>query len=63
MLSKSVCKKCLNERYAKFDGGWCDMDDNDWDECNTIDCPLEPVKVTDEPPIECKYKLEHTVLE
>jgi hypothetical protein len=71
MLSKNICKKCINrnrKKLGKTENGFKQVDnkwDSDDDMCfdgGTILCPDRKYAVTKQaPPIWCKYSLEHAV--
>ncbi len=68
-LKKDVCKKCCNENDSRYHEG--EQWNKNWDD-GYVFCPYyhsvirQPFArhrvIDDEPPDECPYKLEHTVM-
>lgn len=62
MLSKEVCKKCINQSVFL---NWSSTEDEiDWEDFKTVYCPVsidKSTRVTDPPPEWCQKTLEHAL--
>jgi hypothetical protein len=62
MLSKKICRKCLNVNLGE--GCWSDATESVWNEQRQIVCPTDrlPWSYVDKaPPKHCLYKFEQAI--
>jgi len=62
MLSRYICKRCKKENKDYIGGDWFESDERDWNGVMQVICPFAfgaNVLISDEPPYECPYQLEH----
>ena len=62
MLNKATCRRCTNKRSENHLEDWDYWSEKMWSNGEVWCYWVENIKITEDPPENCEYRLEHLVL-